>query len=121
LAAISRWDRGQGRSYKFSENQRTQRNMIKPTAEFFESLIARDITVAATTGAELWRVESVKRGQTHALRDDQPFNVYLTAPAGNDRKQGIRSAQTPDGETCEFFAVPLAAGNEGVSYEVVFN
>ena len=95
--------------------------MINPTADLFESLIGQDIKVAAAHGAELWRVVSVRRSQAHALRSDQPFNVYLTAPASNDRKQGIRSAQTRDGEALEFFAVPLAATADGVSYEVIFN
>ena len=95
--------------------------MINPTADLFESLIGQDISVATVSGPEAWRVVSVKRGQAHALRGDQPFNVYLTAPASNDRKQGIRSAQTPDGEALEFFAVPLSAGYDGVSYELVFN
>lgn len=95
--------------------------MIKPNAAFFESLVALDITVAAAHGSELWRVDSVRRGQTHELRGDQPFNVYLTAPASNDRKQGIRAARTAEGEAFEFFAVPVAASNDGVSYEVVFN
>ena len=95
--------------------------MINPTADLFESLIGQDIKVAAAHGAELWRVVSVRRSQAHALRSDQPFNVYLTAPASNDRKQGIRSAHTPDGEAFEFFGVPLSAGTNGVSYELVFN
>ena len=95
--------------------------MTTLTAELFESLIGQDLKVAAATGAELWRVVSVKRGQAHALRSDQPFNVYLAAPASNDRKQGIRSAHMPDGEALEFFAVALAATREGVSYELVFN
>lgn len=95
--------------------------MINATADLFESLIGQDIEIAAATGAEHWRVVSVKRGQAHALRGDQPFNVYLTAPASNDRKQGMRSAQTPDGEAFEFFAVPLAASTDGVTYELVFN
>ena len=95
--------------------------MINPTADLFESLIGQDIKVATANGAELWRVASVKRGQAHALRSDQPFNVYLTAPADNDRRQGMRTSLLPGGETLEFFAVPLSAGNDGVSYELVFN
>lgn len=95
--------------------------MINPTAELFESLIGQDIKVAAAHGPELWRVVSVKRGEAHALRSDQPFNVYLTAPPSNDRKQGIRSAHAPEGEALEFFGVPLSASNDGVSYELVFN
>ncbi len=121
MAAILPWNRGQGRSYKLSENQPRQRTMTSPTADLFESLIGQDLKIAVANGSELWRVTSVKRGQTHALRSDQPFNVYLTAPADNDRRQGVRTSLLPGGETLEFFAVPLAATSDGVSYELVFN
>ena len=95
--------------------------MTHTTVDLFESLIGQDLTVAAANGAEPWRVVSVKRGQAHALRSDQPFNVYLTAPASCDRKQGIRSAHMPDGEALEFFAVPISATNEALTFEVIFN
>ena len=95
--------------------------MINATADLFESLIGQDIEIAAATGAEHWRVVNVKRGQPHALRSDQPFNVYLMAPASNDRRQGMRTSCLPGGDTFEFFGVPLSAGNDGVTYELVFN
>ena len=95
--------------------------MINPTADLFESLIGQDISVTTVSGTEAWRVVSVKRGQTHSLRSDQPFNLYLTAPVSNDRRQGMRTSLLPGGETFEFFAVPLAATSDGVSYELVFN
>lgn len=95
--------------------------MTIATAELFESLVGQDIAVATAAGAEPWRVLSVKRRQQHDLRSDQPFNVYLSAPARNDRRQGMRSGVLPGGETLEFFAVPIAATQDDVSYELVFN
>jgi hypothetical protein len=55
------------------------------------------------------------------LRADQPFNVYLSAPANNNRLQGMRRGVLPDGEAIEFFAVPVGASQDAVSFEVVFN
>lgn len=98
--------------------------MINPTAELFESLIGQDIKVAvadATDGAELWRVVSVARRDAHALRDDQPFNLYLAAPVTNDRQQGMRACVLPTGETIDLFVVPIAATADAVSFESVFN
>ena len=95
--------------------------MINPTAEFFESLIGQDLKVAGANGAELWRVVSVTRHRAHALRSDQPFNLYFDAPASNDRKQGIRSCVLPGGETMDLFVVPIAATADAVSFETVFN
>ncbi len=95
--------------------------MIKPTAELFESIIGQDIQVATSNGAELWRVVSVARRNAHALRDDQPFNLYLAAPAANDRQQGIRTCVLPSGEAMDLFVVPIAATADAVSFESVFN
>lgn len=95
--------------------------MINATAELFESLIGQDIAIATPGGSEPWRVERVKRREQHSLRSDQPFNVYLTAPTSNGHAQGIRQSTLPNGETLEFFAVPIAATKDGVSYELVFN
>lgn len=95
--------------------------MINATAELFESLIGQDIAITTSNGNEPWRVVSVKRREQHGLRNDQPFNVYLAAPASNVREQGIRQCVLPDGETLELFAVPIAATKDSVSYELVFN
>ncbi len=95
--------------------------MINPTADLFESLIGQDLKVAASNGAELWRVVSVARRNAHSLRDDQPFNLYLDAPAANDRQQGIRTCVLPNGETMEMFMVPIAANADAVNFESVFN
>jgi hypothetical protein len=95
--------------------------MIHATAELFESLIGHDIAVTTAGGSEPWRVASVKRREQHGLRSDQPFNVYLTAPAGDGLGQGTRQCTLPTGEVLEFFAVPIAATKDGVSYELVFN
>ena len=111
----------QSRSYNFLENQRRQRTMTRPTADLFESLIGQDLKVAAVNGAEPWLVVGVTRRAEHALRSDQPFDVALLAPASNDRQQGTRACVMPNGETFQFFAVPIAATATGVSFELVFN
>ncbi len=95
--------------------------MIQPTADLFESLVEQSIVVTTANGTESWRVTSVTRRQAHALRSEKPFNVYLLAPVSNDRKQGIRISTLPGGEGFEFFAVPVSASADGVSYELVFN
>lgn len=98
--------------------------MTQPTADLFESLIGQDLKVAAadaTDGAELWRVVSVTRRNAHSLRHDQPFNLYLAAPATNDRQQGMRACVLPNGETMDLFAVPIAATADAVRFESVFN
>jgi len=95
--------------------------MINATAELFESLIGQDIAITTANGIEPWRVVSVKRREQHSLRSDQPFNVYLTAPVGNGVGQGMRQCTLTTGEAFEFFAVPIAATKDGVSYELVFN
>ncbi len=95
--------------------------MINATAELFESLIGQDLAITTASGSESWRVESVKRREQHGLRSDQPFNVYLSAPASDRREQGIRQCVLPGGDALEFFAVPIAASKDSVSYELVFN
>ena len=95
--------------------------MTQPTADLFESLVDQSIVVTTTSGTESWRVTSVVRRETHALRSDQPFNVYLLAPASNDRRQGLRVSTLPSGETFELFGVPVSASADGVAYELVFN
>lgn len=95
--------------------------MINPTADLFESIVDQSILVDTASGTESWRVTSVARRQPHALRSDQPFDVYLLAPVSNDRKQGIRVSTLPGGEGFEFFGVPVSASADGVAYEVVFN
>ncbi len=95
--------------------------MTTLNAELFESLLGKRLSVDVDGGVEMWSVDGVTRRERHAVRDDQPFNVYLSAPAGNDRRQGLRRAVLPDGEAIDFFAVPIAATRDGVSYEVIFN
>ena len=95
--------------------------MLNATAELFESLVGQDITVTTVLGTEPWRVTSVKRRDTHSLRSDQPFNIYLSAPASDARTQGMRSSVLPGGEEFEFFAVPVSATTDSVAYEVIFN
>lgn len=93
--------------------------MIHATAGLFEALCGQHITVKTASGTESWRVVSVTRHQAHALRSDQPFSAYLMAPVGNDRQQGMRASTLPNGEPFEFFAVPVTATSDGVSYELV--
>lgn len=95
--------------------------MINATAELFESLLGQDITVNTAGGSERWRVTSVKRREAHTLRSDQPFSLYLSAPADNDRKQGMRACVLPGGEAMDFFAVPISATADSIAYEVIFN
>ena len=95
--------------------------MLNATAELFESLVGQDITVTTASGTEPWRVTSVKRRDAHSLRSDQPFNLYLSAPASDARKQGMRTSELPSGEVFEFFAVPVSATVDSVAYEVIFN
>ena len=95
--------------------------MTNATADLFESIVGQDIKVAAANGAELWRVVNVTRRSAHSLRDDQPFNLYLAAPATNDRQQGIRTCVLPNGATMDLFVVPIAATADAVSFESVFN
>jgi len=95
--------------------------MVTLNAELFESLLGKRLSVDAGGGVEMWSVDSVTRREQHAARADQPFNVYLTAPASNNRLQGMRRGVLPDGEAIDFFAVPIGATREGVSYEIVFN
>lgn len=95
--------------------------MTALTVELFESLQGQALTVETAGGDELWVVDAVNRRQPHSQRTDQPFNVYLSAPVGNNRQQGMRRATLPGGAVVEFFAVPIAATRDGVSYELVFN
>ena len=95
--------------------------MLIGTAELFESLVGQDITVITASGTEPWRVTSVKRRDAHSLRSDQPFNLYLSAPASDARKQGMRTSVLPGGGEFEFFAVPVSATADSVAYEVIFN
>ena len=95
--------------------------MLNATAELFESLVGQDISVTTASGTEPWRVTSVKRRDAHSLRSDQPFNLYLSAPASDARKQGMRTSVLPGGEKFEFFAVPVSATVDSVAYEVIFN
>ncbi|MBL8311366.1 MAG: hypothetical protein JNL19_13155 [Burkholderiales bacterium] len=95
--------------------------MTTLNAELFESLIGKQISVHADGGIESWQVDGVTRREAHAARPEQPFNVYLTAPASNNRRQGMRQGVTPDGASIDFFAVPIGATGNGVNYEVIFN
>ncbi len=95
--------------------------MVTLTADLFESLLGKRLSVDAPGGVEMWTIDSVTRRAQHAARADQPFNVYLTAPATNDRLQGMRRGVLPDGEAIDFFAVPIGATADGVNYEIVFN
>ena len=95
--------------------------MTNATAELFESLVGQDIAVRTASGVEPWRVTSVKRRDAHSLRSDQPFNLYLSAPGSDARKQGMRTSVLPGGEDFEFFAVPVSATADSVAYEVIFN
>lgn len=95
--------------------------MTQPTADLFESLVDQSIVVTTANGSESWRVTSVTRREAHALRGDQPFNVYLSAPVSNDRRQGMRVSTLPNGEAFEFFGVPVSVSPDGVAYELVFN
>ena len=95
--------------------------MTALTADLFESLMGKHIAVNTAAGEEMWRVDSVKRRDQHGLRADQPFNVYIAAPGGSDRKQGLRTATLPDGTAVDFFAVPIKATGVEVTYELVFN
>jgi hypothetical protein len=95
---------------------------MSPTAESFEPLIDDTLTVIKDTGYEQWRVVKVERRREHALRADQPFNVYLAAPVNQaNRSQGIRRARFENGDEFEFFAVPIAANANEISFEVIFN
>lgn len=91
------------------------------SAELFESLLGHDIEVTAEHSTERWRVDKVIRRSAHHARVGVPFDVYLRAPAHNDRQQGLRTVQLPSGDTLELFAVPIAATGNSVSYEVIFN
>jgi hypothetical protein len=100
--------------------------MTALTADRFEALLGQDLTVVKGNGDgdgdEHWRVLEVKRRAEHALRSDQPFNLYLVAPASADnRAQGIRQARFSDSESFEFFAVPIAAKGDEITFEVIFN
>jgi hypothetical protein len=92
------------------------------TAELFESIVDKSLAVVKGDATEHWRVVRVERRAEHALRADQPFNVYLTAPVTpENRAQGIRRARFDSGEEFEFFAVPIAATSSEISFEVIFN
>jgi hypothetical protein len=96
--------------------------MTELTADRFEALVGEHFTVVKNDGEEQWRVTEVKRRSQHALRKDQPFNLYLVAPAHDgNRMQGIRHGRFSDGESFEFFAVPIAAKGEEITFEVIFN
>ena len=95
--------------------------MTNATAELFETLVGQNITVTTVSGTELWHLTGVKRHDVHSLRSDQPFNLYLSAPASNAREQGLRAFALPGGESLEFFAVPISATADSVAYEVIFN
>ena len=95
--------------------------MTQPTADIFESFVDQHIAVTTACGSESWRVTRVERHAVHALRSDQPFTVTLLAPADNDRQQGMRACVLPGGEAMDFFAVPVAATKDSVTYELVFN
>ena len=95
--------------------------MTNVTAELFESLVDQRITVTTSIGAEQWHLTEVKRRNAHSLRGDQPFSLYFSAPASNARQQGMHACVLPDGETLEFFAVPIGATADSVAYEVIFN
>ena len=95
--------------------------MTQPTADLFESIVDQSIAVATAAGNENWRVTSVSRGKAHHLRSDQPFTLYLLAPASDARQQGMRASTLPNGDAFEFFGVPISASADGVVYEVIFN
>ena len=95
--------------------------MFNATAELFESLIGQDVSVAIAGGTEPWRITGVTRRNAHALRSEQPFNLYLSAPASDTPRQGMRTSVLPNGESFAFFAVPLSATADSVDYEVIFN
>lgn len=92
------------------------------TAQRFEAEVGQMLYVSTDAGEEQWRIERVERREAHALRADQPFNLYLSAPATRaNRAQGMRRARLADGEPFEFFAVPIAATASAISFEVIFN
>jgi hypothetical protein len=92
------------------------------TAELFESIVDKSLAVVKGNAIENWRVVRVERRAEHALRADQPFNVYLSAPAtAQNRAQGVRRARFDNGDEFEFFAVPIAANANEISFEVIFN
>jgi hypothetical protein len=92
------------------------------TADFFEPLVGKPFVVLSGGNREAWQVTNVMRREAHALRSDSPFNVYLDAPASlANRAQGIRQAVFDSGETFDFFAVPVAAKGDLVTFEVIFN
>lgn len=95
--------------------------MLTLNAEFFESLVGKKLAYNNPNAVEIWQVTRVTRRELHQLRQDQPFNVYLAAPAGNDRAQGVKRLVLPDDQTVELFAVPIGATADAVSYEVIFN
>lgn len=95
--------------------------MAELSAELFESLLGKRISIDAAGVVEMWSIDAVKRRESHALRSDQPFNLYLSAPVNNNRMQGMRRGVLPDGDPIEFFAVPIGASKDAVSYEVIFN
>ncbi len=91
------------------------------TAELFESLLGKEISVATASGVETWRMDRVLRRERHGVREDQPFAAYLHAPVTNNRLQGMCQAALPDGGTIEFFSVPISADANAVVHEVIFN
>lgn len=91
------------------------------TAELFESLRGKDISVTTASGVEIWRMDSVLWREKNSVRADQPFAAYLHAPVSNNRRQGMCQAALPDGGTIEFFSVPISANADAVVHEVIFN
>jgi hypothetical protein len=96
--------------------------MTSLTAEHFEALIDQPLKVVSGGQDETWRVTKVQRRESHALRSDQPFNLYLDAPASEaNRAQGVRRICLDGDEFFDLFAVPVAANGGLISFEVIFN
>jgi len=95
--------------------------MINLNAAFFEALIGQPVSIRVRDEAEAWVVDSVTRRTGHSARTDQPFDVYFSAPPGRAPQQGLMRATTAGDEVVEFFAVPIAATADAVTYEAVFN
>jgi hypothetical protein len=96
--------------------------MTSLTAEHFEALVDHPLKVVSGGQIETWHVTKVERRETHALRSDQPFNLYLDAPTSPaNRSQGIRQICLDGVESFDLFAVPIATKDHLISFEIIFN
>jgi hypothetical protein len=96
--------------------------MTSLTAERFEALVDRPLTVVSGGQNEIWHVTKVERREAHALRSDQPFNLYLDAPTSpSNRTQGVRQICLEGDESFDVFAVPIATKGHLISFEIIFN